>query len=191
MQLADSLFNAENICLAPINHEEDAKIESRWTHNAEYLRLLSAENARPLAPSQIIKKYEAIEKEMDEDKNIFYFTLRMKADDRLIGFTKLFRVDWSNGTALIELSIGDPGDRNKGYGSEALNLMLRFAFAEINIYRLTACIPEYNKAAMHVFNKMGFIEEVRRREAINRDGRRWDMIHLGILQPECLELFND
>jgi len=125
-----------------------------------------------------------IAKEMDEDKNLFYFTIRMQSDDRLIGFSKLYRVEWSNGTALIQLGIGDPADRNKGYGSEALNLMLRFAFAEINLFRLTAYIPEYNKAAMYVFKKKGFIEEVRRREAINRDGRRWDMIHLGILQPE-------
>jgi len=188
MQIAKSLVNAKNICLAPISREKDAEIESCWTHDAEYIRMLSVDNARPLAPSQLIKKYETIEKEMDEDKNLFYFTIRMLSDDRLIGFSKLYRVEWSNGTALIQLGIGDPADRNKGYGSEVLNLMLRFAFAEINLFRLTAYIPEYNKAAMYVFKKMGFIEEVRRREAINRDGRRWDMIHLGILQPEWTQL---
>jgi len=184
MRIDQSLYESEHICFGPIDHEKDPEIESLWTQDASYLRLISLDPALPASPARIKKRYEAIEKEQDEDKNLFYFTLRMRGDDRLIGFARLHWIEWSNGTGFVQLGIGDPKDRGQGYGSEALGLLLRFAFDELNLYRLTAIIPEYNAVALHVFSKAGFIEEVRRRQSVTRDGRRWDLIHLGILQEE-------
>jgi RimJ/RimL family protein N-acetyltransferase len=184
MKISDPLFVAENICLAPIDHEKDAELESRWTHDAEYMRLLSLGPAMPQSAAQLKKRYVEIEKEQDEKKNLFYFTLRMRADDRLIGFARLYWISWSNRGGFIELGIGDPGDRRHGYGTEALRLLLRYAFDELNLYRLTAVIPEYNPIALHLFFNAGFVEEVRRRKALERDGKRWDVIHLGILHEE-------
>ena len=178
------LFEAENICFAPIHHEKDAEIESRWMHDAGYLRLLNLEPALPASPGQLKKRYEAIEKRQEENKDLVYFTIRMRNDERLIGFVQVYRIDWSNGAGVIQLGIGDPSDRLKGYGSEALRLALRYAFGELNLYRLSANIPDYNSIALHVFAKAGFAEEVRRRQAINRDGKRWDLIQMGILFEE-------
>jgi RimJ/RimL family protein N-acetyltransferase len=184
MKIEQSLFEGEQVCFGPIDHEKDPEIESRWTHDAGYLRMISLDRALPAAPAQIKKRYEAIEKDQDEKNNLFHFALRMRADDRLIGFARLYWIEWSNSAGFISLGIGDPSDRLKGYGSEALGLLLRYAFDELNLYRLSAVIPEYNPHALHVFCKAGFVEEVRRRQAVNRDGRRWDLIHLGILQDE-------
>jgi RimJ/RimL family protein N-acetyltransferase len=184
MKIEQSLFEGEHVCLGPIDHEVDPEIESRWTHDASYLRMISLDRALPAAPAQIKKRYEAIEKDQDEKNNLFHFSLRMRSDDRLIGFARLYWIEWSNSTGFISLGIGDPSDRLKGYGSEALGLLLRYAFDELNLYRLSAVVPEYNNPALHVFCKAGFVEEVRRRQAVNRDGRRWDLIHLGILQDE-------
>lgn len=184
MNIAQQLFVGENICLAPIDHEKDPEIESRWTHDPTYLRLLSPELARPLSAAQIKKKYEAIEKEMEESRNLFYFPIRMRSDDRLIGFARLSWIEWSNGNGYIDLGIGDAQDRGRGYGSEALRLLLRYAFAELNLHRLTAMMGAYNLCALHVFQKAGFVEEVRRRQSLYRDGQRWDLIHLGLLRSE-------
>ncbi len=191
LRIAQSLFESENICLAPIDHEKDAEIESRWTHDAGYMRLISLDPARPLSPAQVKKRYEKIEKEVDEDKNLFYFTIRMRGDDRLIGFAEVHWIGWSNGTGHVRLGIGDPEDRLHGYGTEALRLLLRFAFEELNLYRLTAMIPEYNALALHVAEKAGFTPEVHRRQAVQRDGRRWDLIHMGILKDEWKGANND
>jgi RimJ/RimL family protein N-acetyltransferase len=84
----------------------------------------------------------------------------------------------------LELGIGDPNDRRHGFGSEALRLILRYAFAELNLYRLSVMVPEYNPPALSLFTKAGFVEEVRRREALQRDGRYWDALHLGLLREE-------
>jgi len=184
MVIEHSLFEGEHICLGPIDHEKDPEIESRWTHDASYLRLISLDPALPASPAQIKKRYEAIEKEQDEKKDLFHFSVRMRSDDRLIGFARLQWIEWSNSAGFVQIGIGDPNDRLHGYGSEALNLSLHFAFDELNLYRLSAIIPEYNTVALHIFCKAGFVEEVRRRQSVNRDGRRWDLIHLGVLHEE-------
>jgi RimJ/RimL family protein N-acetyltransferase len=47
-----------------------------------------------------------------------------------------------------------------------------------------ANMPEYNRPALRLFANAGFVEEVRRREAIHRDGQRWDLIQMSLLRPE-------
>jgi RimJ/RimL family protein N-acetyltransferase len=184
MDIRDPLFEGKTVCLAPIDHEKDPEFESKWTHDPEYLRMLGPQPVKPLSPAQVKKKYEAIEKEAGESKNLFYFTIRIRDDDRLIGFARLTWVDWTNGNGFVQLGIGDPADRGRGLGSETLQMLLRYAFTELNLFRLSAVIAEYNPIALRLFKKSGFVEEVRRRQALNRDGRRWDVIQLGILRAE-------
>ena len=186
MKISEPLFISENICLGPIDHEHDAAIESRWTHDASYMRLVHIDPAMPLSAAQVKKRYESIEKKQEEDHDLYYFTIRMRTDDRLIGFAKVDWIQWSNGLGNILLGIGEPEARRKGYGSEALRLMLRFAFDELNLFRLSALIPEYNPAGLKLARKFGFVEEVCRRQALERDGRRWDTIHFGLLREEWL-----
>lgn len=186
-----SLFEGSLICLTPIDPDNDAPIESRWTHDPVYTRLVSLNPVRPLSPAQVKKKYEAIDKEMEEKKNLFHMAVRTRPspeaaspDSRLVGFARLQWIEWNNGCGAVQIGIGDPNDRHQGYGREALSLMLHYAFAELNLFRLAAIIPEYNLAALGLFQKAGFVEEVRRRESLNRDGRRWDLLHFGLLCTE-------
>jgi len=146
--------------------------------------------ARPLSPAMVKKQYEAIEKEMEEEKNLFYFTLRAREDDRLIGKALVEWIDWTNGNGFLRLGIGAESDRRKGYGSQALTMLLRYAFGELNLYRVTAVVPAYNAGALRLFQKFGFVEEVRRRQALNRDGRFWDILSFGLLQEEWQALPN-
>lgn len=184
LDLQTQLFDAQDIRLGPIDHEAHAEIESRWTHDAEFMRLMELKPARPVSPAMLKKEYESIEKKMEEDKNLFYFTIRARTDDRLIGKAVIEWIDWTNGNGWIRLGIGAAEDRCKGYGSQALRLLLRYAFAELNLYRVTAMMGEYNTGAIRLFQKFAFVEEVRRREALDRDGRRWDLLTFGQLRSE-------
>jgi RimJ/RimL family protein N-acetyltransferase len=192
------LFEGQLIYLASIKPDKDAEIESRWTHDAEYQRLLGTDLVRPLSPAQIRKIYTEIEKEMDEKGNQFYFTIRRlpheintestnEGEDGagdLLGFIKLDWIGWSQGAGSVSLGIGEPAERGKGFGSDALRLLLRYAFGELNLYRLGAVIPEYNQVALRLFEKAGFKVEARQREALHRAGSRWDIIRLGLLREE-------
>jgi RimJ/RimL family protein N-acetyltransferase len=181
--LTDQLFEGQRIRLAPPDAERDAELVAKWTHDPEYLRLLSADIAKPLSPFQIKKQYEEMDKEA-EKHDAFNFAVRLKEDDRLIGFARLFRIEWTHATGSLQIGLGDRNDRGKGYGTEVLRLLLRYAFEELNLYRLAATTAEYNTGAIRFFERVGFVVEVRRRQAIQRDGKRWDAVMLGLLRDE-------
>lgn len=178
------LFESPEICLGPIDHEKDPEIESKWTHDFEFMRLMETNPARPLSAAMIKKQYEKLEKQIEEDKNLYHFTIRAKADDRLIGKAVIQWIEWTNGNGWLRLGIGAAEDRRKGYGSQVLQLLLRFAFAELNLFRVSAAVPEYNETAIALLRKFGFTQEVCRRSALERDGRRWDLYVFGLLRDE-------
>ena len=187
LDIQTQLFVAQDVRFGPIDHETHPEIESRWTHDAEFMRLMELKPVRPLSPAMVKKQYEVIEKEMDEDKNMFYFTIRARADDRLIGKAVVEWIDWTNRNGFIRLGIGASEDRRKGYGSQALRLLLRYVFGELNLHRVTAVLPAYNEGAIRLFQKFGFMEEIRRRKALNRDGQFWDLLSFGLLNSEWRE----
>lgn len=178
------LFEGRDIRFGPIDHEKDPEIESKWTHDSDFMRLMDINPARPMSAAIIKKQYEKLEKQIDESKNLYHFAIRAREDDRLIGKADLQWIEWTNGNGWIQLGIGSIEDRRKGYGTQALNMLIRFAFAELNLFRLSARIPEYNEAALALFRKFSFVEEVRRRQALDRDGRRWDLIVFGLLSSD-------
>jgi RimJ/RimL family protein N-acetyltransferase len=77
---------------------------------------------------------------------------------------------------------------DKGYGTDATHTMLRFAFTEMGLHRVTLGVADYNARARRVYEKCGFQVEGRLREAKFRDGRWCDNIIMGILDREFLAL---
>ncbi|MFN8380479.1 MAG: GNAT family protein [Anaerolineales bacterium] len=187
LNIQTQLFEAKDVSFGPIDYETHPEIESKWTHDADFMRLMELKPVRPLSPTVVKKQYEAIEKEMEEQKNLFYFTIRAREDGRFIGKALVEWVDWAGGNGFIRIGIGAAEDRRKGYGSQALSMLLRYAFGELNLYRVTAVTPAYNEGAIRFFQKFGFVEEVRRRKAIHRDGEFWDLVSFGLLNSEWRE----
>lgn len=187
LNIQTPLFEAQDIRLGPIDYEKDPEVESKWTHDSEFMRLMELKPVRPLAPAMVKQKYEELEKEIDEHRNMFYFTIRAREDDRLLGKAIFEWIDWSNGNGFLSLGIGSGDDRGKGIGTQALGLLLRFAFTELSLFRVTIVIPEYNSSALALVRKFGFLEEVRRRKAILRDGSEFDLLAFGLLRSEWAE----
>jgi RimJ/RimL family protein N-acetyltransferase len=182
--IAAQLFEGQDIRFGPIDYDKDPQVESKWTHHADFLRLYEIEPARPLSAAMVKKQYEKLEKRMEEEKDFYHFMIRAKADDRLLGKAMIQHIEWTNGNGQIRIGIGSAEDRCQGYGSQALKMLVRFGFAELNLFRLTAYVPEYNQAAIALLKKYGFVEEVRRRQALEREGRRWDLLVFGLLKDE-------
>lgn len=187
LNVQTQLFEAKCVCFGPIDHDTHPEIESKWTHDTDFMRLMELKPVRPLSPTVVRKQYEAIEKEMEEQKNLFYFTIRACEDGRLIGKALVEWVDWVRGNGFISLGIGAAEDRRKGYGSQALRMLLRYAFGELNLQRVTAVMPAYNEGAVRFFQKFGFVEEARRHKAIYSDAEFWDIISFGLLKSEWCE----
>lgn len=187
MSISTQLYQGEFVHLGAIDYEKDPVIESGWTHNSNYLHTLGPQIAKPLSPAQVKKRYEAIEKEVDESKNLFYFTIRDKQENHLLGYARLFWIEWTNATGGIQIAIGNPEERNQPYAREALQLVLRYAFQELNLYRLSAYGLEDDPAGIQLLRTAGFVEEIRRRKALQRHGNTYDLLLLGLLRGEWLE----
>ncbi len=178
------LFESQDVRLGPIDYDKDPEIESKWTHDSEFMRLMETGPARPMSAAIVKKQYEKLEKQIEEDKNLYHFMIRARSDDRLIGKAVIQWIEWTNGNGMLRLGIGAADDRRKGYGTQALQMLLRFAFAELNLYRVTAIVAEYNEGAIALLHKFGFVQEVCRRKSLERDGRRWDLYIFGLLNEE-------
>ena len=73
-----------------------------------------------------------------------------------IGLIDLFDFDPKNNRAGIGILIQNTSDRSKGLGSEALDLLICYAFQQLQLHQLYANIGEDNQASLHLFTKFGF-----------------------------------
>ncbi len=144
---------------------------------------MDSDYARPLSAEEAALRLNP--EEVDPNKVEFHF--RTLADDRLIGFVALHSIEWNNGAGLLAIGIGEPQYRGKGYGTDALHLILRYAFQELNLFRIGLDVIATNPRAIHTYEKLGFQHEGCMRGAVLRDGRRTDRIFMGILRDEWVE----
>ncbi|MCF6278013.1 MAG: GNAT family N-acetyltransferase [Anaerolineales bacterium] len=93
-------------------------------------------------------------------------------------------MDWANGAVYMDLSMKDMTEYGQPSTREALTLMQRYVFHELQMHRLSLPVPAYNKNLLTLMPELGFMEEVRSCEILYRFGRRWDKIHFGILASE-------
>jgi RimJ/RimL family protein N-acetyltransferase len=163
---------------------EDAEAFARWSEDPVYQRNLDTDYARPFTVQQMAGRHGS----SGGDNTSVLFHLRTLTDDRLIGFMAIFSIEWNNGTCTIATGIGNPDYRGKGYGSDALRLILNYAFNELNLYRVGLDVIGNNTAAIRAYQRAGFREEGRLRGAVNRDGGRTDRILMGILVNEWRNL---
>jgi RimJ/RimL family protein N-acetyltransferase len=177
------LFLGDQVRLAAPDADKDAEIESKWTLDLYYLHAINVRPAYPLNVHLVKKQYEELQKEADKDR-LFWWAVRLKADDRLIGWLKINNVEWQHGSAEMSLAIGAPADRNQGFGADVMRLALDYAFNEMNLHRLRAVVPGYNAGALRFFIRFGFVEEVRRREALLLHGQRHDELWLGLMRRD-------
>jgi len=180
------IFTGKLVRLSAFDPEEMSKAFPRWNLNSEYFRLLNS-SARPMQSVKAAAKW--MEKEAEEISPAnYYFSIRTLEDDRLIGEIGLDVVNWPGRDAFVGLGIGETEYWSKGYGTDVMNVLLRFAFTEINLRRVSLGVFEYNPRAIRSYEKAGFRHEGRLRHLLNREGRRWDNLFMGILREEWLEL---
>jgi diamine N-acetyltransferase len=101
-----------------------------------------------------------------------------------IGGAGFHIVDKRNRSAECGLFIGPRTYWNKGYGRDTLLTLLRFGFDSLNLNRVQLRVMEFNRRAIHLYEKAGFVREGSLREAHFYQGRYWDMHLYAILRRE-------
>jgi RimJ/RimL family protein N-acetyltransferase len=92
--------------------------------------------------------------------------IEIKETSKLIGTIAYRNIDWNKRAAEVAIFIGDKKEWNKGYGTEAMKIMLNIGFEELGLKKISLHVRPSNSRARHVFRKVGFREEERGKEYI-------------------------
>ena len=101
--------------------------------------------------------------------------------DVLIGSISIHNIDHLNRNAFIGIFIGEEEHRGKGYGAEAIRLLLKYGFDTLNLHNIMLTVTTDNAAGIACYTKLGFREVGRLPEWVFKDGRYVDKIYMGIL----------
>ncbi|PWB73722.1 MAG: GNAT family N-acetyltransferase [Anaerolineales bacterium] len=179
------ILKGELVRLSAMDMEEMSKAFSFWSRDTEFRRLLDS-GAAHVSSQNAVKKW--LEKGLDEQSiNMHWFSIRKLDDDRLLGDIDLYVNNWPGREAFVGLGIGEREFWGRGYGTDVMKVILRYGFTEVNLNRVTLVVFEYNPRAIRSYEKAGFRHEGRMRKVLNREGRRWDMLTMGILREEWME----
>lgn len=172
------VFQGKLVRLAVFDPEQDSPVMERWDQDSEYQQLQSSGPANLWSEKQI---KDWMEKHYDE---MYIFTIRTLEGDLVIGEVDLSGINWVAGDAWAGIGIGERAYWGRGYGTDAMRLLLRFAFGQLNLKRISLTVFEYNQRAIQSYRKAGFREEGRLRQWMQRAGQRYDLVYMGILREE-------
>lgn len=112
------------------------------------------------------------------------FFIVKKEDNKLIGTIGLHEINPINRTATLGIFIGEKDGRNKGYGTEAIKLILEYSFKYLNLNNIKLDVLEFNPRAIACYKKCGFKEYGRRRKSEFLYGKYYDRVEMDILAEE-------
>ena len=107
-----------------------------------------------------------------------------KEDWVFVGNCGLIAIDWQNRSAEIGIHIGEKEYWDQGFGTKAMRLMLKHGFNNLNLHRLWLRVFENNQRAIRSYEKAGFIQEGKFRQAQYLDGKYVDVMIMSMLQNE-------
>ncbi len=174
------LLEGKRIALRDFLIEDNQSIYS-WLQRPEITRYLMADFL-PKTSRETETYVEAQMARNDPLNRAFVITLR--ADASCIGVTGCHNISWPNRAGEIGIFIGEPEQLGKGYGTEAMELLLAFCFKELNLHRVFLRVFDFNRRAIDSYRKCGFKEEGRLREALYRQGDYHDVVVMSLLEEE-------
>lgn len=167
----------ERVYLRSLTRDDLALIQ-KWSNDPE-IRGLTGQ-VQPFQPADAEKFYE----KLGSDEHRVWFIVALKEDDRAIGEAGLLRMFPAWRTTDLSIIIGEKDAWGKGYGTEAINLLLDYAFGYLSFHRVAIGVVGFNENALQFYEKVGF-----KREGIQRDGYYYnheysDFVMMAILEDE-------
>jgi RimJ/RimL family protein N-acetyltransferase len=151
----------------------------RWLNDPK-LSLFMREFDTMLADENILEWYD---KTIHDEHQIDFSIVNME-DGKLVGACTLIGMDRRNSTAELRIFIGRHRFWNQGYGSEAMILLLDYAFNVLNLHSVYLKVNAINKNAIHVYKKLGFRMAGKRRQARAYLRKYYDLYFMDMLASE-------
>ena len=175
----ESLLRGPRVRLRPLEREDLARYQELFSEpeiNLHYGGL-----GVPESLARLQRRYDAGEFDITDR----FLQLVIEAEGKLIGALVLRNEEnLPSRSATFGIIIGDPAYLDRGYGTEASRLLLDYAFAVLGYHKVNLDLFEYNARAQAMYEKLGFVQEGRRRENHWSRGRFWDDILMGVTAEE-------
>lgn len=152
-----------------------------WLNDAEVTAGLSM--YLPLAPADEEAWYIGMRQRPPEERPL---VIEVRDDEnwRMIGNIGLLNLDSRIRSCEVGIFIGEKSLWNQGYGTEAMQLILRHAFNTLNLNRVFLRVHETNPRAVRAYEKAGFVLEGRERQGQYSNGQYYDVLHMSVLRSE-------
>lgn len=167
----------DKVYLSPRN-PDDYEIFTKWMNDLEVTKGLTSSHRIFTFTDE--KKYLS----MDSNQSESHFMIVDNESDKTIGSTALMDIDYINRTATLGVFIGDKDFWGKGYGSDAINLILDFGFNIHNLNNIKLHVYDYNERAIKCYEKLGFKVVGRLRESKIVCNKKYDDIIMDMLSSE-------
>ena len=178
------MLKGKRIKLAPIKRE-DIDYFLKWFNDPEITQYLLM--YRPMTRMEEEDWIENLKKREDD----IHFSIVIPSEngsEKLIGNCGLHKIDWKNRVGNAGIAIGEKEYLNKGFGTEAMELLVEYGFTTLNLNRIQLEVYKFNVRALNSYKKVGFKEEGARRKAIYVNGEYHDSVIMGILKDEWEKL---
>jgi RimJ/RimL family protein N-acetyltransferase len=150
------IIAAGRVYLRPFE-PSDAELYRRWRADADPMSLAGWHERAPLSLAQVEQRIAKLVTDPEDD--FITFLICLVEDDRPIGEAMLADIDRRNGSAQLGIFIGETGDWGKGYGTDAVNAIVDFGFAELRLERIWLNVWTENARAARAYEKAGFVHE--------------------------------
>ncbi len=180
---ANPIIRGEKVYLRP-SERGDLDDFVRWFNDAETMRYLAMR--APMGRAAEERWFDGMLER--HGKRDYHFVICLLEGGRAIGTVGLHEIDEENGTAASGIAIGEKGEWDKGYGTDALNAIADFGFGELRLERIWLDVYEGNARAQRSYEKAGFITEGTMRRALFKGGDHADVLRMALLRDEWLAL---
>jgi len=177
MQQLNRALESDRLYLRPLV-SEDSDMYYPNMLNEEVRRLTGTQ--RIFSKNMIDNYIEEIQNETDR----IHLLIVLKEEDRIIGEVALQDIDYVNRNSNIRIALFNQADFSKGFGTEALKLLLNYGFGVLNLHRIELNVFSYNARAIKAYEKLGFIQEGVQREVLFYNHEYHDSITMSILENE-------
>lgn len=173
----EPMLKSEHVGLTHITFA-DLPILLGWINDREQVLFNSA--YKPVNEDQHQEWFESILRRPD----VVLYGIRLLKTGTLIGSCQLHNINPVHRHAELQIRLGDPAQRGHGYGTEAVRLLLKFGFNDLNLRRIYLHVFNNNLGAIRAYEKAGFVREGLLRKAAFIDGEYLDVVVMGILHED-------
>lgn len=181
MEQQERFLEAERIFLRPY-HSTDLDFYYNGLYIYETRKLTGL---KKVYNKEFLSEYLS---KISNDESRIFLVIVDKASNELIGDIELNYIDLLNRSSFIRIQISNNNYLSKGYGTEAMKLLLDYGFGVYNLHRIELEVYSYNHRAIQAYKKLGFKEEGIKRESIYYNHEYHDTIIMGILRNEFIQI---